>query len=199
MLLSEPDLTSPERSEALVERLLEAVVGVPEITTTCTDLGVSPSSLPGLATSWLAGEAVQTIHSAYEDAFAPVKATKFTGVIERLLTRDLPWLLSSAIEFIKYAMPDNATLVPQITSLPAMAKFGVPTYGACYAASSGVANRTDALKIGAAFIARGGGSFTQFIRWLNALSTKRYRHSYRRRRRQGPRRGWTRCNAWHEP
>jgi hypothetical protein len=52
-----------------------------------------------------------------------------------------------------------------------MAKFGLPTPSACYAASIGIRDRSAAIRTGESFDRHGGGTYTDFIRWLNTTET----------------------------
>ena len=170
ILGTDDSVTDPNHFGELRQQLLEACAVVPEVLKSCREHRLPPSALAGLAADWIDGTALHKLRTAHGPALEDADAMEFSAAIERVVVRDLPWILSSAIEFIGLRRGESWRPYAELSALPAMAKFGVATVEACYAASVGLRRREVAQSVGKRFAAGGGGSFTEFLHWLSSLA-----------------------------
>jgi hypothetical protein len=93
---------------------------------------------------------------------------KFAAVLDRIVVHDLAWVLSAIVQLIEHE--SGEPLVGHVNAVAAMAKYGVPTEPACYAASIGVRNRDDARALGDLFPVMLGVNFPLFLAWVCTLT-----------------------------
>ncbi|MGH2770276.1 MAG: hypothetical protein ACRDJF_07100 [Actinomycetota bacterium] len=131
---------------------------------------VSAAALPALALDWVDGTDIELLLSRHQSPLGATSALQVSAVLERAVARDLPWVLSACIEILGLALGDDWSPYPDLAALPAMAKFGVDSLEACYAASIGVRRRRSAETVGDAFADSGGGTIRDFFAWLARLT-----------------------------
>jgi hypothetical protein len=170
LLGADESITEADRFEELRDQLLQAATNVPELVKSCDEQHVSPSLLPALATDWVRGVHIQQLRADHGVLLSKEDAMGFSAFVERVVVRDLPWIVSAGIEFIRLRRGDEWQPYRQLGVLPAMLKFGLPTVGACFAASIGIRRRETAHVVGQAFENHGGGPFAAFLSWLSALA-----------------------------
>src|SRR5207248_1175330 len=110
--------------EVLRLRLLQAAVRVPELAKSCHDHNVPPDALVGLAADWISGMPLGQLRNAHAAALGEPDPMSFSATLERVVVRDLPWILSAAIEFVRLRRGEDWSPFVELSALPAMAKFG---------------------------------------------------------------------------
>jgi len=172
LLATDPTIADPQRFGDLRRELLVASTTVPEMMSVCTQYHVSPAAVPDLAADWIDGATLADLRARHAASLGVQDTMDFSARLERIIIRDLPWMLSSAVEFIKFRQGNEWEPPDELTTLPAMAKYGVSSVSACFAASVGLRRREIARTVGDAFTRHGGGSFAQFLAWLSSLSSE---------------------------
>ncbi len=157
----------------LIKRLLEVAILVPEISETCEERGVDPPVIADVAFDWLAGMSLEEIHANHGISMKSANVMETSKTLEIIVARELPWVVSSAIEFLNLLLGDEWQASTELNALPSMVKFGVSNLGACYAASLGIRRRTTALSLGYAFETENGQTFSSFVHWLQAVDLSR--------------------------
>ncbi len=170
ILDDDPTILDPQRFADLRRRLLLAATTVAELKVSCEQYHVPPESIPPLAADWMDGATLVELRTRHGEALAARDPMEFSARLERIVIRDLPWILSAAVELIKLRKGEEWDSPLELSALPSMVKFGLATVGACYGASVGLRRRDIARTVGDAFAAQGGGSFAQFLSWLGALA-----------------------------
>jgi len=163
------DLLTQSRWPELRGLLVEAAIGVEEVQTSAAAVGARLEALPALVADWMAGHShddLRALHGGVLDASDPLQ---FAGRLDRVIVHDLAWVLSAVVQLLSAELGTEAFLPPSVTSIAAMAKYGVGTPAACFAASLGIRNRRDAQRIGDLFPANVDGTFAQFVAWVETL------------------------------
>lgn len=93
---------------------------------------------------------------------------KFAAVLDRIVVHDLAWVLSAIVQLLERERGEP--LGGHVNAVAAMAKYGVATEPACYAASVGVRNRDDARSLGNLFPTMFGVSLPLFLAWVSMLT-----------------------------
>lgn len=169
LVRSSRQLFDTERHQELVAELLTIVSSTNEMARSCYQAGIESRVMPGLASGWLNGATVSDLFDAYSVSAGADDVVQMATVVESVLARDLPWLVSASIELLRGHLGELWEPERRLSALPAMLKFGVGSVGASYAASIGIRDRGAANNIGEAFEATGGAYLNEFIRWLAAL------------------------------
>jgi hypothetical protein len=141
---------------------------VTEVQRTCTQEKIDPTAIPALAVDWIDGLGVDELRQRHGDALGATDPMKFAKVLDRIVVQNLAWVLSAIVLLIEHRL-DEAVDGP-ISAAAAMAKYGVNTVAACYAASVGIRHRPDAMTIGSLFPTNPGSSFARFLEWVSTLS-----------------------------
>jgi len=110
---------------------------------------------------------VDELRQRHGDTLGATDPMKFAKVLDRIVVQNLAWVLSAVVQLIEHTL-DDAVEGP-ITAVAAMAKYGLNTVAACYAASVGIRHRPDAMTIGSLFPTDFGSSFARFLDWVNTL------------------------------
>jgi len=172
MIDADPTIVEPGRFADLRHALIAVATGTDEVTAGCQQRGLDVAAIVDVAESWIAGQSVETLQDQHGVALGTSGALDMAVTVERVVARDLPWVLSSCVELLPIELGDGWEPSRALAALPAMAKFGVGTVGACFAASSGVRRRDVARSLGDAFeVAAPGGSLRDYISWLAARDT----------------------------
>lgn len=118
----------------------------------------------------MSGRTIEDLRAAHGTSLGTTDPMRFSACLERLIVRDLPWVLSAAVELLRLRLDEDWAPPPSLGALPSMAKFGLDSVEACYAASVGFRRRTTARTMGAAFAANGGGTLPPFLAWLGGFA-----------------------------
>ncbi len=170
LLAENPTIVEPDRFDELRRRLLEAATAIPEFQQACKDQDVPPAAVPALVADWMGGGTIEHLRTAHGTPLGKLEPMSFSACHERVVVRDLPWVLSAAVELLRLRLGEDWEPWPALSALPSMAKFGLDSVEACYAASVGFRRRTTARTVGVAFAEAGGGSLPQFLAWLGAFA-----------------------------
>ncbi len=153
-----PELLLEERWADLRSLLLAQAIDVAEVRRTCAQEKINPAAVPALAADWMDGLGVDELRQRHGDTLGATDPMKFAKVLDRIVVQNLAWVLSAVVQLIEHTLDDDAFEGP-ITAVAAMAKYGVNTVAACYAASVGIRHRPDAMTIGSLFPTDLGSSF----------------------------------------
>jgi HIRAN domain len=123
-----------------------------------------------LATDWMAGRSMEELRTVHGAALSDPDPLKFAQQLDRIVVNDLAWVLSAVVQFLAAEVPEP--LPTALTAMPAMAKYGVGTPAACFAASIGVRNRRDAHTLGELSPAARGADFSDFLDWVGTLTPR---------------------------
>ncbi len=154
-----PELLLEERWADLRSLLLAQAIDVAEVRRTCAQEKINPAAVPALAADWMDGLGVDELRQRHGDTLGATDPMKFAKVLDRIVVQNLAWVLSAVVQAFE----------GPITAVAAMAKYGVNTVAACYAASVGIRHRPDAMTIGSLFPTDFGSSFARFLDWVNTL------------------------------
>lgn len=162
-----PGLLENDRWPELRALLLAQAVGVEEVRRTCLQERVDASVLAELAADWMDGLSVDELRQRHGTHLGTSDPMRFAKVLDRLVVHDLAWVLSAVLQLC--AHESEQLLRGPITASAAMAKYGVKTEAACYAASIGVRNRRDATALGQMFTTESEQGFPHFLTWASTL------------------------------
>jgi DEAD/DEAH box helicase/HIRAN domain/Helicase conserved C-terminal domain len=120
---------------------------------------------------WIDRRSIEELRAAHQDQIPaladPMEANAF---IQETLVKRAPWALSAILALLQERLEEGVSLPPLVRALPAMAKFGVDTPEAGYAATLGVSERHNAALIAEAFrTADLPRSFASFLSWFSGL------------------------------
>ncbi|WP_344612107.1 DEAD/DEAH box helicase [Dactylosporangium salmoneum] len=163
-----PALLSEEAWPLLRSMLLHHAVTVSEIRRSCESKGIDPAVLPALAGDWIDGVPLDRLRQHHGAPMAAGDAMRFTSMLDRIVVQDLAWVLSAILQMLELRLGQPAT--GPISAVSAMAKYGVPTVAACYAASIGIRDRAAAKAIGELYSTDATGGFPAFLEWIAQLS-----------------------------
>lgn len=167
----DPDLLLQPQWPELRELLLEAAIAVEEVQKSATAVGAPSEALPALVAGWMAGHSHDDLRMAHGAALGTSDPLKFASQLDRVIVHDLAWALSAVVQLLSVELGTEVSLPLPVTSIAAMAKYGVGTPAACFAASLGVRNRQDAHRLGGLFPVHAEGSFAQFVAWVGTLDS----------------------------
>jgi hypothetical protein len=167
-LVADPTLLSQERWTDLRPLLLDQAVTVTEVQRSCQDKKVNSAAVPALAGDWMDGIPVEQLRHRHGLSLGVTDPMAFASALDRIVVHDLAWVLSAILQMIELRRGEPAE--GPLAAVAAMAKYGVNSEPACYAASIGVRNRTDAMTIGGLFPTAVGNGFPAFLNWVTALS-----------------------------
>ncbi|WP_030911642.1 DEAD/DEAH box helicase [Streptosporangium amethystogenes] len=167
----DPGLLTEERWPELRTHLLHQALTVAELQRSALreklpDLTV----LVELATDWMDGLGVDELRHRHGTRLALADPMRFAKVLDRLIVHDLAWVLSAMLQLWEHERPDLPLTGP-ISACAAMAKYGVSSEPACFAASIGVRNRRDAVTLGQLYPAAPGQGFPHFVTWAATLTS----------------------------
>jgi hypothetical protein len=148
--------------------LLDHAVMVSEIELACEQENVRAQAVPVLAADWMDGVGVDELRRRHGAALGSEDPMKFAAALDRIVVHDLAWVLSAIVQLLEHERGEP--LVGHPNAVAAMAKYGVATEPACYAASIGVRNRDDALSIGDLFPTMFGVNLPLFLAWVSTLT-----------------------------
>jgi hypothetical protein len=163
-IAKDPALLDVERWADLRTVLLSNAVLVTEIQRGCERERVSYRAIPALATDWMDGVDVDELRHRHQGSLGTDDPMQFAAVLDRVVVHDLAWVLSAIVQLLEHEL--GKRLSGPINAAAAMAKYGVSTEPACYAASLGIRNRSDARALGALFPTFLGISFPLFLLWV---------------------------------
>lgn len=163
-----PGLLDPATWPALRDTVLTAATKIQELRRSATAKDRPIGAVVPLAGDWIAGWTLQEIHSHYELLLDVKDITVTSDYIDKVIVQDLAWAVSSLLQIleIRYGITPEGLLA----ALPAMLKYGVDTVPACYAASLGIHQRSEAIDL-AARCPIPEPSFSDFTGWLGNLTT----------------------------
>jgi hypothetical protein len=165
---ADPALLEDGQWERLRPVLLAETVRVTEVQRACAREGADPNVLAELAAGWMDGQTVDELRLQYADGLGITDPMRFALVLDRLVVHDLAWVLSAVLQLCDHER--EQPLHGPVTASAAMAKYGVSTECACFAASVGVRNRRDAMTLGNMFAAESIiRDFPNFLAWASAL------------------------------
>ncbi len=168
MIEVDPALLTAERWPDLRRLVLDAAVGVDEVHHAARRAGAYTAAVAALATDWMAGRSMEELRTVHGAALGSPDPLKFAQQLDRIVVNDLAWVLSAVVQLLAAEVPEP--LPTPLTAMPAIAKYGVGTPAACFAASIGVRNRRDAHTLGELSPAARGGSFSDFLAWVGTLT-----------------------------
>ncbi|MFF4859992.1 DEAD/DEAH box helicase [Streptomyces rubiginosohelvolus] len=167
-LTEHPGLLDPATWPALRDTVLTAATTIQELRRSATDKNRPIGAVVPLAGDWIAGWTLQEIHHHYQLLLAAKDITATSDYIDKVITHDLAWAVSSILQILETRHGIN--LEGPLATLPAMLKYGVDTAPACYAASLGIHQRSAATGL-AARCPIPEPSFSDFTGWLAGLTT----------------------------
>ncbi|MGX5185746.1 DEAD/DEAH box helicase [Streptomyces avermitilis] len=167
-LTEHPGLLYPATWPALRDTVLTAATTIQELRRSATDKNRPIGAVVPLAGDWIAGWTLQEIHHHYEMLLAAKDITVTSDYIDKVITQDLAWAVSSILQILETR--HGITPEGPLAALPAMLKYGVDTAPACYAASLGIHQRSAATDL-AARCPVPEPSFSDFTGWLADLTT----------------------------
>ncbi|MFJ3301302.1 DEAD/DEAH box helicase [Streptomyces bacillaris] len=162
-LTEHPGLLDPATWPALRDTVLTATT-IQELRRSATDKNRPIGAVVPLAGDWIAGWTLQEIHHHYQLLLAAKDITATSDYIDKVITHDLAWAVSSILQILETRHGIN--LEGPLATLPAMLKYGVDTAPACYAASLGIHQRSAATGL-AARCPIPEPSFSDFTGWLD--------------------------------
>ncbi|MGV9628565.1 DEAD/DEAH box helicase [Streptomyces sp. NPDC003487] len=167
-LTQHPGLLEPATWPALRDTVLTAATKIQELRRSATAKDRPIGAVVPLAGDWMAGWTLQEIHSHYQLLLDAKDITVTSDYIDKVIVQDLAWAVSSILQIleIRYGIAPESLLA----ALPAMLKYGVDTAPACYAASLGIHQRSEAIDL-AARCPVPEPSFSDFTGWLGNLTT----------------------------
>lgn len=165
---ADPALLEEGRWPDLRGLLLDHAVTVAEIQLGCEQEKVAALAVPALAADWMDGIGVDELRHRHGAALGTEDPMKFAAVLDRIVVHDLAWVLSAIVQLLEHERGEP--LVGHLSAVAAMAKYGVATEPACYAASVGVRNRDDALSLGNLFPTIFGVNLPLFLGWVSTLT-----------------------------
>lgn len=148
--------------------LLDHAVTVAEIQLGCEQEKVAALAVPALAADWMDDIGVDELRHRHGAALGTEDPMKFAAVLDRIVVHDLAWVLSAIVQLLEHERGEP--LVGHLSAVAAMAKHGVATEPACYAASVGVRNRDDTLSLGNLFPTIFGVNLPLFLGWVSTLT-----------------------------
>jgi hypothetical protein len=170
LLRDHPELLGAGAEADLRTWLVEAAMDVEELRRSCRRERVNAGAVPALAVAWIAGHDIATLRAEHTAALGVSDAIGFSSVLDSVIGRDLAWVLSSLLELLASRFEESWEPTPELAALPAMAKHGLPTPSACFAATIGIRSRTAAQQVGALYEATGApGDLGRFLGWLNEV------------------------------
>jgi hypothetical protein len=164
----DPDLLDEPAWRRLRELAVTQACTIREARSSAERSGIAVTAIPALAMAWMDGAEISLLRSQFADVLGVADPMRFAAVLDRLMTRDLAWALSALVQLLESACAQSPT--PELAALPAMAKYGVNSPAACYAASIGVRNRRDAIALGESCPPGAALSFRAFLHWATALA-----------------------------
>jgi replicative superfamily II helicase len=170
-IAADPTLLSEERWPELRSLLLTAAAQVKEVQVAAAKARIPTDVLPALAADWMSGMSMEDLRGTHGEAVRSPDALTFVQLLDRVVVNDMAWVLSAVVlllelELERHPLPE---LPLAVTNISAMAKYGVDTPTACFAASLGVRNRTDARLLGSMFPTDFGIGFQEFVGWVSLL------------------------------
>lgn len=171
---SDPGLLEDERWPELRRLLLDEGVLVDEIKHACQQERVEPHRVAELAEGWMDGQPIDELRDRHGPALGVTDAMRFATVLDRLVVQNLAWVLSAVLQLGDHER--EQVLSGAVRASPAMAKYGVNTEPACYAASIiGAWSRRDAMTLGQVVPAAAGHSFRSFLAGASTLDAAHLR------------------------
>ena len=167
-IAADPELLDGERWLDLRALILQNAIHVAEIQQGCAQEKVSAAALPALAADWMDGVEVDELRHRHGVALGTDDPMKFAAVLDRIVVHDLAWVLSAILQLLEHER--GRAFSGQLNAIAAMAKYGVGTEPACYAASVGVRRRRDARVLGTLFPTKVGVSLPLFLTWVSTLT-----------------------------
>jgi superfamily II DNA/RNA helicase len=163
-----PGLLAPATWPALRDIVLTAATTIQELRRSATAKDRPIGAVVPLAGDWIAGWTLQEIHSHYELLLDAKDITVTSDYIDKVIVQDLAWAVSSILQILE----TRHGITPEglLAALPAMLKYGVDTAPACYAASLGIHQRSEAIDLAARCPVL-EPSFSDFTGWLGNLTT----------------------------
>jgi hypothetical protein len=167
-IVADPWLLEDDQWQRLRPLLLGEAVKVTEIQRACAREGADPQVVAELAAGWMDAYSVNELRHRYAARLGITDPMRFALVLDRLVVHDLAWVLSTVLQLCDHER--EQPLHGPVTASAAMAKYGVSTEFACFAASVGVRNRRDAMALGQMFAADSIiRDFPSFLEWASAL------------------------------
>lgn len=167
-IAADPWLLEDDQWQRLRPLLLGEAVKVTEIQRACAREGADPQVVAELAAGWMDAYSVDELRQRYAARLGITDPMRFALVLDRLVVHDLAWVLSAVLQLCDHER--EQPLHGPVTASAAMAKYGVSTEFACFAASVGVRNRRDAMALGQMFAADSiVRDFPSFLEWASAL------------------------------
>ncbi|MFI6883826.1 DEAD/DEAH box helicase [Streptosporangium canum] len=167
----DPGLLSEERWPELRTYLLRQALTVAELQRSIRqEKLLDPEVLVDLAADWMDGLGVDELRRRHGARLALADPMRFAKILDRLIVHDLAWVISAMLQLWEHERPDLPLTGP-ITACAAMAKYGVSSEPACFAASIGVRTRRDAITLGQLYPAAPGQSFPHFVTWAATLTS----------------------------
>ena len=117
--------------------------------------------------AWVRGASMEELRTDYADS-APALADPmwFNDFVQKYFVQLAPWTISSALLLLRHRL-GTEDIPPQLSVLPALAKYGVSTAEAGFASAVGVARRGLAAALGGRFVESSEDhSFPSFLRWF---------------------------------
>lgn len=167
-IAADPALLDESRWPDLRSLLLNHSVAIAEIHSACEQESVSASAVPALTADWIDGVRVDELRRRHGTTLGAEDAMKFAAILDRIVVHDLAWVLSAIVQLLEHERGEP--LLGPARAVAAMAKYGVGTEPACYAASVGVRNRHDALSLGNLYPTTLGVTLPLFLAWVSSLT-----------------------------
>ncbi|MEU9836282.1 DEAD/DEAH box helicase [Streptosporangium sp. NPDC048047] len=166
----DPGLLTEERWPELRAHLLHQALTVAELQRSAIQERLpDPAVLADLAADWMDGLGVDDLRRRHGARLALTDPMRFAKVLDRLIVHDLAWVISAILQLWEHERP-GLQLIGPITACAAMAKYGVNSEPACFAASIGLRNRRDAITVGRLYPADAGRGFLPFVTWAATLT-----------------------------
>ncbi|MFE4263402.1 DEAD/DEAH box helicase [Streptomyces sp. NPDC056883] len=163
-----PALLTSTTWPAILDRILAAAATIQEVRRSATSKGQPIEAVVAVAADWIAGLPLQEIHTAHQLVLGAQDITATSAYIDKVIVQDLAWGVSSILQILETR--HGLTAEGPLAALPAMLKYGVDTAPACYAASLGIHERREAIRL-AERCPVAEPSFSEFTGWLGDLTT----------------------------
>ncbi len=167
-IIQDPVLLEPQHHHRLRELAVTHACSIREVRRSAEKSRVALDGVAAAALDWISGVEIDVLRRRHATPLGISDPMRFASVLDRLVTRDLAWALSALLHLLEHACAQPLTA--ELAALPAMAKYGVDSPAACFAASLGVGDRSDAIALGELCPPEAAQSFRAFLHWASTMA-----------------------------
>jgi superfamily II DNA/RNA helicase len=157
------EITQPENWAQLRDIFVTEACTVPELSRQAEKMGVQIAAVPLLIADWMDGVRIDSLRDRHAPLMGIGDPMRFAIAVDRIVVQTSAWVLSAIVQLLTQHRENLEIDLP--ATLPAMAKYGVNSQAACFAASIGIRNRQDAIALGESCPPYATTSFRAFLRW----------------------------------